>query len=122
MRGTKPKQRSAPTAVLVDAYNEANPDRKIPTPLQGELLKRRYKRRVDLRSLEGCLRESARVYRDLCDGLIGLETAEVKSRIIGRHRDILGDKDRKKQLADLVEQLRELRGGAALTFDPDLLE
>jgi hypothetical protein len=76
--------------------------------LKGEDRKRR--RRLDLKTLHGTSRESARVYRELAEGRITLEHAEVRSRVLGRHRDILAALKQSEQLAAIQEQLRALRG------------
>ena len=77
------------------------------------------KRRLDLSTLRGTLRESGRVYRDFINGTITMEAAEVRSRVLGRHKEILSSMEQQRQLAELLAQLKALQGGA-ITFDPDL--
>jgi hypothetical protein len=80
--------------------------------LKGEDRKRR--RRLDLRTLNGTLRESARVYRELAEGKISLEHAEVRSRVLGRHRDILAALKQSEQLEAIQQQLAELRASPGM--------
>ncbi len=82
----------------------------------GVLIRRR---RVDLSTLRGTLRESGRVYRDFVNGVITMEAAEVRSRVLGRHKEILSSMEQQRQLAELLNQLKALHGGA-ITFDPEL--
>lgn len=71
-------------------------------------LKRRRRRRLDLRTLAGTLRESARVYRDIAEGKITLGEGEVRSRVLGRHKDILSSIEQVQQLKDLNQKLEAL--------------
>jgi hypothetical protein len=87
---------------------EALPRQRKQVFLKGEDRKRR--RRLDLKTLHGTARESARVYRELAEGRITLEHAEVRSRVLGRHRDILAALKQSEQLEAIQAQLRALRG------------
>jgi hypothetical protein len=97
---------------------EQSPDA-APKPHQELLLKRRNKRRVDLRSLPGVLRESARNYKDLIEGVISLEVAEVRSRAIARHHEILNAVRQEAYVANLAAEVKALRGDVAPQIDPD---
>ncbi len=114
-----------PTRALRRAARQAELDptpAEPATPRQEVLLKRRNKRRVDLRSLPGVLRESARNYKDLIEGTISLETAEVRSRAIARHHEILNTVRQEVYVADLTAELKNLRGGLVVEFDPEMLK
>ena len=47
------------------------------------------------------MRESARVYRELAEGRISLAVAEVRSRVLTRHSQILSSVEQREQLAAL---------------------
>jgi hypothetical protein len=68
-------------------------------------LKRRQRRRLDLRSLAGTLRESARVYREIAEGKISLAEGEVRSRVLGRHKDVLAAIQQTEYLKSIDERL-----------------
>lgn len=59
--------------------------------LSGEVItrdqyeQRRRRRRLDLRTPFGIERESARIYRELAEGRVGAQTADVRSRVLSRH-------------------------------------
>lgn len=74
-------------------------------------LKRARRRRLDLKTLHGTLRESARVYRELAEKRITLAEAEVRSRVLKRHGEILAAVEERQQRQELIEQLQ--RVGAA---------
>lgn len=76
------------------------------------LLKRRRRRRLDLKSLDGTLRESGRLYRELAEGRISMAECEVRSRALKRHAEILGSVKQAQQLEDLQQKLSELQGAA----------
>ena len=59
----------------------------------------------DLRTLHGTLRESARVYRQLAQGEISMAEAEVRSRVLRRHGEILSALEQQAQLSAIQEQL-----------------
>lgn len=68
-----------------------------------KLENRKRRRRLDLRTVDGTLRESARVYRELAEGRITQGEADTRSRILGRHAGIL----EQRYLESLDQQLRE---------------
>jgi hypothetical protein len=82
----------------------------LPKAQEGEFLKRARRRRLDLRSLAGTLRESARIYRELAEGRINASQAEVRSRVLRRHHEILAALEQQRQLAGIQEQLSRLTG------------
>jgi hypothetical protein len=69
--------------------------------LTGQLLTRRRRRRLDLRTLHGVARESAKIYRALSQGEILPAQAEVRSRVLRRHSEILGVLEMEKLGAQL---------------------
>ncbi len=69
------------------------------------------RRRLDLKTLHGTLRESARVYRELAEGRITLGEADVRSRVLRRHSEILSSVEQREQLEDIRQQLARLQGG-----------
>ena len=95
-----------------------------PQTREGVFVKRRRRRRLDLKSLNGTLRESARVYRELAEGRISMAEAEVRSRVLRRHSEIMGTIEQRDLLAKLNDQLNELRAqsvnGAAIPQLPNL--
>ena len=75
---------------------------------EGVLLKRRRRRRLDLRTLPGALRESARVYRELAEGRISMAEAEVRSRVLRRHSEILSSVELGERAAAMDRRLEEI--------------
>jgi hypothetical protein len=80
-----------------------------PHAREGEFLKRVRLRRVDLRTLHGTLRESARIYRELASGRISMAAAEIRSRVLRRHSEILNAIEQQDYLAELQRQVVELQ-------------
>jgi hypothetical protein len=87
-----------------------------PRTLEGEFLKRRRRRRLKLDSLAGTARESARVYRELAEQRISAGEAEVRSRVLRRHHEILGTLAQEQYLQTLHAKLDSIiaQGGGAL--------
>lgn len=79
-------------------------------------------RRLDLKTLDGTLRESASVYREFRQGTISMENAEVRRRMLSTHKEILSSREQHRQVAELIAEMKELRSGPAVAFDPDLIE
>ncbi len=75
----------------------------------GEYIKRARRRRLDLKTLHGTLRESARVYRELAEGRITMLEAETRSRVLRRHSEILTALEQRDQVAEIQRQLEALR-------------
>jgi hypothetical protein len=93
-----------------------------PTSTQtGEFLKRGRRRRLDLKTLHGTMRESARVYRELAEGRIDLVEAETRSRVLRRHSEILTALEQRDQVTEIQRQLDALRNqpSAALQYQPE---
>lgn len=81
-----------------------------PHAQESVFLKRSKRRRLDLRTLHGTAREHGKVYRALAEGTISPLEAEGRSRVLGRHREILTSLEQMQQLQAIQEQLRALRG------------
>jgi hypothetical protein len=81
-------------------------------PLEGEYVQRQRRRRLDLRTLHGTLRESARVYRELAEGRISLSESEVRSRVLTRHSQILSSLEQREQLAQLQAAIERIQATA----------
>ena len=86
-----------------------------PSTREGELLKRKRRRRLDLKTLHGTLRESARVYREFAEGRITAGEAEVRSRVLRRHGEILGAVEQQRMIEDLQQKLDAIQSGSART-------
>jgi hypothetical protein len=82
--------------------------------------KRKRPRRIKLDDLDDTRRESRRNYVALVNGTLSLEHAEIRGRALSRHKEIIAAMDQAQQLSSLIEQLKNLRGEAAITFDPDV--
>jgi hypothetical protein len=96
---TQANQETANTANGMESVQDsADPATRA---LEGQLLKRRRRRRLDLKTLHGTLRESAKVYRELVQGEISMAEAEVRSRVLRRHGEILGQLEVKEYLEQL---------------------
>jgi hypothetical protein len=109
---THTKRRTAKPNKGLENRREANG----PTTgaIEGEFLKRRRRRRLDLKSSDGALRESGRVYREFVEGRITAGEAEIRSRILRRHAEHLTSVEQRTLLIDLNRKLEELRGASAL--------
>jgi hypothetical protein len=59
------------------------------SPLVGQLIQRVKRRRADLKTLNGVARESAKIYRALAQGTLQPAAAEVRSRVLRRHGELL---------------------------------
>jgi gas vesicle protein len=76
----------------------------------GELVDRKKKRRNNINSLPGLIREHARLILMTLNGEIALEKAEVLSRQYSRHKEMVTALEQRTQLAGILEQLQALRG------------
>jgi hypothetical protein len=81
--------------------------------LEGQLLARRDRRRMDLMSFDGLLREHGRIYRQFKAGRVGLKRFDAASRALRRQGELLRDRDARL----LVE--REVLA-SALAAEPQL--
>jgi hypothetical protein len=87
---------------------------------EGQLLeKRRRHRRLDLASMHGVLRESARCYRDFIEGRTSAAITEIRSRTLRRHSEILAAVEQSTQLAELQRDIAAIaaRPPQHLNFD-----
>ncbi len=86
----------------------------------GRFLPRYRRRRVDLMSLDGVLRESRRNYLEWRTGRIDAESYLVAVRGISSHKDILAAVEQAGQIRELQDQLAKLQqqGAGALTYQP----
>jgi hypothetical protein len=82
--------------------------------LEGQFLERRRRRRLDLKTIDGTLRESARLYRAMAQGELSLAAGDVMSRVLGRHGELLSALEQQELLMELNQKLEALRGGSAL--------
>lgn len=88
----------------------ASPPRKA---LRG-VLERRWRRKNDINSLHGLIREHSRVIAAMHSGRIPLEKGEVLSRAYARHREMVSAYEQQSQLAAIQAQLEALRSERAL--------
>jgi hypothetical protein len=93
-------------------------------PLQEVILARRSRRKCDLTTLDGLLRESGRIFRDLMDKRIPIEEADALGRQLLRHHAILADAERQKVLLEQLAELKALRsaGPVMIEWDAELLD
>jgi hypothetical protein len=88
----------------------------------GVFLKKPRRRRLDLLSLPGTLRESARIYREFANGLMSAGELEIRSRHLRRHSEIVSASKQAEQLAAIQQQLEQLaaqRLGTSIPFAAD---
>jgi hypothetical protein len=78
--------------------------------IEGQFLERRRRRRLDLKTVHGTLRESARIYRAVAQGELSLSAADVMSRVLGRHGELLNALEQRNQLEAIQQQLAALNG------------
>ena len=93
-----------------------------PAPREGEFMKRKRRRRLDLKTQHGTARESARVYRELAEGRITPATAEVRSRVLRRHGEILSSLEQQAAIEALQTQLARLEAGSGAAQELPLLD
>jgi hypothetical protein len=93
-------------------------DLAAPHKPESVFLKRGRRRRLDLRTLAGTARESAKIYRQFAQKEITAGEAEIRSRMLRRHSEILTSLEQQAQLAAIREQLEALRTTQSFpTFD-----
>jgi hypothetical protein len=85
------------------------------------VLERRWRRKNDIYSLHGLIREHSRLIAAMHSGRIRLDMGEVLSRAYSRHREMVSALEQQTQLAAIQDQLRALRGdpSAQLLIDED---
>jgi len=72
-----------------DGNNGLGSSHDLQSPLVGQLIQRVKRRRADLKTLNGVARESAKIYRALAQGTLPPAAAEVRSRVLRRHGELL---------------------------------
>jgi|ERR1700733_1926082 len=82
---------------------------KRPAALRG-ILERRWRRKNDINSLAGLIREHARVIAAMHNGRIPIDKADILSRAYGRHREMVTALEQQSQLDAIQQQLAALRG------------
>jgi hypothetical protein len=100
-------------AVATREISELEPRQDLPTPLAGQLLERRRRRRVDLKSLDGVLRESASIYKKLDQGELSFAEVEVRGRQLRRHSEILSVVEERRLIVQLQAKLNALQTARA---------
>ena len=80
-----------------------------PKALRG-VLERKWRRKNDINSLPGLIREHSRLISAMHNGRIRLDLGEVLSRAYSRHREMVSALEQRQQLAAITEQLKALRG------------
>lgn len=78
-------------------------------PVEG-VLERPWRRKNNINSLDGLMREHGRLIRSMHAGKISLEKGEILSRAYGRHKEIVQALQQIAQLESLHAQLAALRG------------
>jgi hypothetical protein len=99
---------SKPAFPVNDLENANEAENPSPRTQQSVFPKRKRRRRLDLRSLDGTARESASVYREFTSGKITAGELEVRSRHLRRHSEIVGTAKQAEQLAAIQSQLEAL--------------
>jgi hypothetical protein len=97
------RQMAADSSADAGGNNGLGPSHDQPSPLVGQLIQRQRRRRMDLRTLHGVARESAKLYRLLAQGQMLPAQAEVRSRVLRRHSEILST----LQVESLAKQFEE---------------
>jgi len=87
----------------------AKPARK-PKEVNGTLVERQFKRRNNINSLPGLIREHARHIALMRTGEMPLDRGEVLSRAYARHKEMVSALEQRTQLAAIEQQLAALRG------------
>jgi len=105
---TRAKEKAAKPVKGLESGQES--DAPTTRKLEGQFLERRRRRRLDLKTVHGTLRESARLYRAMAQGELSLAAADVMSRVLGRHGELLSALEQQTQLAEIQQQLAALNG------------
>jgi hypothetical protein len=96
-------RQNAKSAARNSSLEPATGDERAATPLEGRLLERRRRRRVDLKSLTGTARESAKRYLQWDRGQITGAEYFLAIRGLACHRDNLLAVEHEKQSAHVQE-------------------
>jgi hypothetical protein len=78
------------------------------------VLERRWRRKNNINTLHGLIREHSRVIAAMHSGRIQLEKGEVLSRAYARHREMVTAYEQQSQLAAIQAQLEALRAGTGV--------
>ena len=78
------------------------------------VLERKFKRRNNINSLPGLIREHARLIALMRSNEIALDRAEVMSRAYGRHREMVTALEERTLLETMQRQLAEVREAQGL--------
>jgi hypothetical protein len=100
-----------------NATPDANSENK---PVEGEVLPKKRgrppkahaaavadrptRRRMNLKTLDGTIRESIRVYRELANGKVSVLEAEARGRQLARHATMLKEREEREMIVDLQRQ------------------
>jgi hypothetical protein len=103
----------------VVSMKEPKPPRR---PLQEVILARRSRRKCDLTTLDGVLRESGRIFKDLADKRIPIEEADALGRAILRHHAILASAEQQKVLIEQLAELRAIRSATSPVLEWDAID
>jgi hypothetical protein len=96
------------TQKFVVVGEPAAPGRRRGRATQQVLIERKFQRRNNVNTLDGLIREHARLLVLVRNGEIALDRGEVLGRGYGRHRELLSARDEIKTLQTLKEQLQVL--------------
>jgi hypothetical protein len=75
-----------------------------------QVFERRWRRKNDINSLAGLIREHSRVIAAMHSGRLSLDKGDVLSRAYGRHREMVSALEQRTLLTDIQAQLAALRG------------
>lgn len=92
-----------------DQNSSVADDVKRPAALRG-ILERRWRRKNNINSLAGLIREHARVIAAMHSGRIPMDKADTLSRAYGRHREMVTALEQQSQLDAIQQQLAAIRG------------
>jgi hypothetical protein len=81
-----------------------------PATLAEKVAGRRWRRRNDISTLDGLIREHGKVISAIHSGKLPLEKGEILSRAYGRHREMVAALEQRQQLQSIQEQLARLTG------------
>src|ERR1700722_8643442 len=106
LKDIRARTSKAKTPVVVE-------DRPRHTALENEMEQRKWRRRNNISSLHGLIREHSRLIGAIHTGRIELTKGEVLSRAYGRHREMVTALEQRNQLAEIQQQLAALNGEPA---------
>ncbi len=80
-------------------------------------LDRRWRRKNDITTSHGLAREHARLIAAMHNGRVTLDAGDILSRAYGRQRELVATNEVKQSLADLAQQLADLRNERSVVSD-----